>query len=130
MQNENTGQSFELNPDLARLAAQQSAAAQGIQDTSVPTTSFVGSLNNQTGNVAIVTGTVPAGITATFTGGAGSVTFDMSGFGSIVTHNQSAAVVNSAIVAGVAYVQADFQAVIDKLNELLGALRTAGIIHP
>ncbi len=124
---EYTGESFELNTDLAPLAAQSSAASQAFQDINVPTTSFVGSLNNQTGNVSIVGGTF-AGVLFSFTGGSGDVTMTITGFGSIVTEDQAAAVANQTTVASAAYVQAEAQATIDKLNALLGALRTAGII--
>lgn len=123
---EYTGQSFELNSDLAPLAAQQ----QGVQippTLPTPSSAFVASVNNQSGNVDIDGGTF-AGITFTFTGGAGLVTLSVSGFGSIVTEDQGAAVADQTTVASVAYVQAEAQATIDKLNALLGSLRTAGII--
>ena len=43
---------------------------------------------------------------------------------------QAVAVVNSATAPGGAYVQAEAVAVVTKLNELLTALRAAGIIAP
>ena len=43
---------------------------------------------------------------------------------------QAAAVVNSATAPGGTYVQAEAVAVVTKLNELLTALRAAGIIAP
>jgi hypothetical protein len=52
------------------------------------------------------------------------------GLGGMAVLNAGAAVANSAVVAGVGYVQADFQSVIDKLNALLTSLRNAGHIAP
>lgn len=66
---ENTGSSYELDVDLARLAAQQSGALQTFQNLQTPSTAFVASLNNQSGNVQITGGTTGF----SFTGGAGSV---------------------------------------------------------
>ncbi len=81
--------------------------------------------------LAGLTLTTPLAVTSGGTG-ANSATGARSnlGLGGLAVLNAGAAVANSGVVAGGAYVQADFQAVIDKLNELLGSLRTAGVIAP
>jgi hypothetical protein len=50
------------------------------------------------------------------------------GLGTVATKNVAAAVANLSTTASAGYVQAELQATIDKLNALLGSLRTAGII--
>lgn len=52
------------------------------------------------------------------------------GLGDLAVLNVAGAVANTTTVASAAYVQAEAQAVIDKLNNLLVSLRTAGIIAP
>ncbi len=52
------------------------------------------------------------------------------GLGTVATKDIAGAVPDSAVVAAVGYVQADFQSVIDTLNALLGSLRVAGHIAP
>lgn len=127
---DNTGLGFELVPDLARLAAQQSGAQQAFQQAQLPATAFVASLNGEGGAIALQSGTVPSGITVTFVGGAGTVTFNFTGAGTMITKNVAAAVADQATVASAGYVQAEAQATIDKLNALLGSLRTAGHLAP
>lgn len=93
----------------------------------------------QSGNISFTSGgSAGFGFSATSGGGnvyTASVTVSNAGtaraslgLGSLAVLNLGAAVANSGVVAGAAYSQADFQAVIDKLNALLGSLRTAGII--
>lgn len=121
---------IEQDPGIAQIQAQQLGAQSAQQQVSLPATGFVSTVNGEDGAITIQPGSSSPGVTVVVTNGLGTISIGVTGFGSIVTHNQGVAVVNSAIVAGAAYSQTDFQAVIDKLNELLGALRTAGIIAP
>lgn len=67
-----TGISFELNSDLAPLAAQQQSS-QLPSALPTPSSAFVASINNQTGNVDIVAGTSSPGVTVNVAGGSGEV---------------------------------------------------------
>lgn len=90
---EYTGQSYELNADLAQLAAQQQSANQAPVDAGIPVSGFVATINSQTGNVDINGGTFD-GVTFTFTGGAGAVALTVTGLGALanIKTNFSAAV--------------------------------------
>jgi len=125
-----SSEAIEQNVDVAGLQARVLGAQQAAEQVKLPATGFVASLNGESGAINIQSGTSSAGVTVNVTNGAGTVSIGVTGFGTIITHNQSAAVANQATVASAAYVQAEAQATIDKLNELLGALRTAGIIAP
>lgn len=99
----------------------------------------VGNIGGATGTtIAIVSGG-SAGFGISSSGIPGTLTLSVTvsnaatartslGLGGLAVLGAGAAVTNSSVVAGGAYVQADFQAVIDKLNSLLNSLRTAGII--
>lgn len=121
---------IEQDPSVAQLQAQAQGVAAALL-VALPETGFVGSINALSGLLTLQAGTSSTGVTVTVSSdGVSTISIGVTGFGTIITHDQAAAVVDSAVVAGAAYVQADFQSVIDKLNELLGALRTAGIIAP
>lgn len=128
---EYTGASFELNADLAPLAAQQQAQSQLPEALATPGAGFVASINGQTGNATIDGGTF-AGVTFSFTGGAGSIAFTVSGLGTMSTKNVAAAVANIAIAdaTDLPTVIALANANKTKINELLSALRTAGHLAP
>lgn len=120
----------EQDASVAQLQAQAQGIAVALA-VALPETGFVGSVNALTGLLTLQAGTSSPGVTLTVSSdGVSVISIGVTGFGTIITHNQAAAVVDSAVVAAAAYVQVDFQAVIDKLNELLGVLRTAGILAP
>lgn len=121
---------IEQDPGIAQIQAQQLGTQSAQRQVSLPATGFVSTLNGQSGPIDIQPGTSSPGVTVVVTNGLGTVSIGVTGFGSIITHNQASAVVDTGTVASAAYVQAEAQAVINKLNELLGALRTAGIIAP
>lgn len=84
--------------------------------------------------VAVDQFAAPAGVLDITSGGTGASSASGArsnfGLGGLAVLNPGVAVVNSAVVAAVAYSQADFQAVIDKLNETLNSIRGGGIIAP
>lgn len=97
------------------------------------------SIGGALGPTVLVSGSASSGFTVSATGAANTLTISVTvsnaanarttlGLGGLAVLNAGAAVANSSVVAGVAYSQADFQSVIDKLNALLNSLRTAGVI--
>lgn len=120
----------EIEPDIAIIQARQRGPSASPGAGELPSTAFVAAINGLGGAVTLQSGTVPAGWTVTFTQGAGTVSLNISGPGTLSTKNIAAAIADLATVASAAYVQAEAQSVIDKLNALLGSLRTAGIIGP
>lgn len=114
----------QIDPSLIRQQAQAAAnTEQFTQAISVPVTGAVTALNGIQGPVDVI-----AGSHINVSVGAATVSISTTGYGGLAILNAAANVTDSAVVAGAAYVQVDFQAVIDKLNALLGSLRTAGII--
>lgn len=112
-------------------------AIQAVEDQLTQGTAYAGAGALQP---VAVTGSVAMGGTTqglTFGGTSAAVTITVTnaatfrgaiGLGGLATLNPGAAVPDSSVVAGPGYVQADFQSVIDTLNDLLGSLRSAGII--
>lgn len=119
----------ELNTDIAAIQARQRGNTVDVQNAQLPATAFVAALNGQGGNITLAAGTVSAGA-ITFTNGVGTVSINLTGLGTLATKNIAGAVADLATVASAGYVQAEAQSVIDKLNALLGSLRTAGVIAP
>lgn len=125
------------DPDVI-LAQTQAAAPQDpllINVLGGAVTSVGGAL----GPAINVSGSASSGFTVSASGAANTLTISVTvsnaanarttlGLGGLAVLNAGGAVANSTVVAGAAYVQADFQSVIDKLNALLGSLRMAGII--
>lgn len=114
-------------------------AIQAVEDQLTQGTAFAGAGSVQP--VATTTSVTMGGVTQglTFGGTSNSVTITVTnagafrsaiGLGGLAVLNPGTAVPDSGVVAGVAYSQTDFQSVIDTLNDLLGSLRTAGIIAP
>lgn len=98
----------------------------------------VTSVGGALGPTVNVSGSVSSGFTVSASGVANTLTISLTvsnaanartalGLGALAVLNTATDTPNSAIVAGGAYVQADFQSVIDTLNNLLTRLRTAGI---
>lgn len=90
------------------------------------------------GQSITITGSGASGWTISASGAGSELTFAIAvtnaplarsglGLGNLAVLNAAVNTPNSAIVAGVAYSQADFQSVINTLNNLLTRLRTAGI---
>lgn len=99
----------------------------------------VTSIGGALGPSVNVSGSASSGFTVSVSGAANTLTISMTvssaanarttlGLGGLAVLNAAAAVANTSTVASAAYVQAEAQAVIDKLNALLTSLRTAGTI--
>ena len=98
----------------------------------------VTSVGGALGPTVNVSGSASSGFTVSASGAANTLTISFTvsnaadarttlGLGALAVLNAATDTPNSAVVAGGAYVQADFQSVIDTLNNLLTRLRTAGI---
>lgn len=121
--------------DQAKLIQGLRVQIAAVEDELTQAQTFVaagGTSFNATGSSLAASG---VGLAITGTTGAGTITVTSAGsfrtaigLGNLAVLNPGTAVPDSAIVAGPGYVQADFQSVIDTLNDLLGSLRTAGII--
>ena len=90
------------------------------------------------GQSITITGSAASGWTISGVGTGSQLTFSLTvtnaatartglGLGGLAVLSPATNTANSAIVAGAAYSQTDFQSVIDTLNNLLTRLRTAGI---
>ena len=101
----------------------------------------VTSVGGALGPTVNVSGSASSGFTVSASGAANTLTISVTvsnaanarttlGLGTLAVLNAAGAVANMATVASAAYVQAEAQAVINKLNDLLVSLRTAGIIAP
>ena len=99
----------------------------------------VTSIGGATGTTITVTSSGSSGFSLSASGTPGQLSFSISvssaatartslGLGALAVLNAGSAVANLSTVASAAYVQAEAQAVIDKVNSLLNSLRTAGII--
>lgn len=116
----------ELEVQIAAVADAQTQAATFVGAGSSNFNSTGGALSASGVGYAIG-GTTGAG-TITVTSAAAART--AIGLGTMAVRNAGVAVADSAVVAGVAYVQADFQSVIDTVNDLLQSLRSAVHIAP
>lgn len=118
------GNEFEFDPDLAKIAASQQGQQVDQQLAQLPPTAFVASINGEGGVVVFAQGSVPAGWTVTFTGGAGNVAIGISGPGTMSTKNVAAAIadLNQTILGPTV---AEVQAISDKVDEILAVLRAA-----
>lgn len=123
------GSEFEFDPDLAKIAASQQGQALDQQLPQLPPTAFVAAINGEGGNLTFAGGSLPAGWSATFTASPGSVALNISGPGTMSTKNVAAAIadLNQTILGPTI---AEVQAISDKIDEILGVLRTAGHIVP
>lgn len=114
---------IELDPDIARLQAQASGALEQIAVLPLPVAAFVAALNGLTGPISLAGGT-SGGLTISITPGVGTITISISGNGTMATKNVAAAVADlNQTIAGPTI--AEVQAISDKVDELLGVLRTA-----
>lgn len=75
----------EIEPDIAIIQARQRGPTTSPGSGQLPTTDFVGSLNGLGGALTLQPGTVSSGVTVSFTQGAGTISFNMSGFGPLAT---------------------------------------------
>lgn len=132
--------SFEVfnDPDVILAQAQAGISSSPLLQSNVQA-GAVGSIGGATGTSITIASGGSAGFSISASGIPGTLTLSISvsnaatartslGLGGLAILNSGAAVANSSVVAAAGYVQADFQSVIDKLNALLGSLRTAGII--
>jgi|SRR6185369_298409 len=88
----------EINPDIAIIQARQVGPSTSPGSGELPSTAFVASLNGLGGPVTLQSGTVPAGVTVTFTQGAGTISFNLSGIDPISTKKSNlTAVVDPAV---------------------------------
>lgn len=121
--------------DQARMIQDLRVQIAAVEDAQTQAQTFVGAGGtsfNATGASLSASG---VGLSISGSTAAGSITVTNAGtfrsaigLGNLAILNPGTAVPNSGVVAGVGYVQADFQSVINTLNALLGSLRTAGII--
>lgn len=126
------------DPDLILAQTQAGISSSPFLQANVQA-GAVGSIGGATGTSITIASGGSAGFSISASGIPGTLTLSISvsnattartslGLGGLAILNAGSAVANSSVVAAAGYVQADFQSVIDKLNALLGSLRTAGII--
>lgn len=126
------------DPDLILAQTQAGISSSPFLQANVQA-GAVGSIGGATGTSITIASGGSAGFSVSASGIPGTLTLSISvsnaatartslGLGGLAVLNAGSAVTNSSVVAAAGYVQADFQSVIDKLNALLGSLRTAGII--
>lgn len=116
-------ESLEVNPDFILTQTQSAASGNPL-------------LVNNSGNV-LIQGSSSGGFTISAAGANNTFTIGITvdpttvrttlGLGGLAVLNPATDTPNSAVVAGVGYVQADFASVIATLNSLLTQLRSAGI---
>lgn len=75
----------EIDPDIAQIQARSRGLTVDQQASQLPTTAFVAALNGQSGNIALGAGTVSPGVTVAFTNGIGTVSLNLTGFGTLAT---------------------------------------------
>jgi len=123
---------IEQDPSIAQIQASQIIAQQIA--AALPVSGFVASVNALTGILSIVAGTSSAGFAITVSSdGVSTISIGVTTtltFGTIVSHNQATAVTDLTQSITNPPSQAEVQAIQAKVNELLDALRTAGIIAP
>lgn len=115
--------SIEQDPSVAQLQAAQLGAQSAIA-VALPATGFVASIDGLTGLITLSDGTH---ISIT-NDGVSNFTISTTGLGTIVTHNQAGAVADLNQTISNPPTQTEVQDISDKVDELLDALRTAGII--
>lgn len=126
------------DPDLILAQTQAGISSSPFLQANVQA-GAVGSISGATGTSITIVSGGSAGFSVSASGIPGTLTLSISvsnaatartslGLGGLAILNAGSAVADSSVVAAAGYVQADFQSVIDKLNALLGSLRTAGII--
>lgn len=126
------------DPDLILAQTQAGISSSPFLQANVQA-GAVGSIGGATGTSITIASGGSAGFSISASGIPGTLTLSISvsnattartslGLGGLAILNAGSAVADSSVVAAAGYVQADFQSVIDKLNALLGSLRTAGII--
>jgi len=123
---------IEQDPSIAQIQAAQIIAQQAV--AALPESGFVASINALVGILTIAAGTSSAGFNISIGSDAVStitiaVTTTLT-FGTIVSHNQAAAVTDLHQTISNPPTQAEVQALSNKVDELLDSLRTAGIIAP
>lgn len=116
---------IEQDPSIAQIQAAQLAAQAAIA-VALPASGFVASIDGLTGLITFASGTH---ISVT-NDGVSNFTFSTTGLGTIVTHNQAAAVADLNQTISNPPTQAEVQAISTKVDELLDSLRTAGILAP
>lgn len=123
-------------PGLANKVAEVQVQLAAVQDALTSQSTFVGARGTNftsvpdpalsaSGDGFTITGTAGSGVVS-ITGPA--TARSALGLGALAVLGPAADVPNSGVVAGAGYVQADFQSVIDTLNDLLTSLRTGGLI--
>lgn len=121
----------EQDPDFYALQQRSSSNAELLANLPLPVAAFVAALNGLTGAISLAGGTT-TGITVNITPGAGTITISLAGIGTMAAKNVAAAVTNvsTADATDLATAIALANANKAKINELLGALRTAVHITP
>lgn len=88
----------EIDPDIAQIQANQLGNAAAVQAVVLPTTGFVASLNGQSRDITLQAGSIPAGISVSFTNGVGTVSFNLSGLDASATRkNNLVAIIDPAV---------------------------------
>lgn len=90
---------LESNVEFAQVQARQQGASAAAQKAfPLPLLGFVASLNGQGGGIVLGAGSVPTGITVSFSNGAGTISFNLSGLADIATKKSNlAAIVDPAV---------------------------------
>lgn len=92
----------------------------------VPQTGVIRSLGGLLGpDILVAAGAAVNGIAIAVTPGGSTITFAIAGPGTMAQRNAIAAVADLAMVVTNPPTQAEVQAIADKIDELLGAMRTA-----
>lgn len=126
------------DPDLI-LAQTQSAVSTDPLLANQALGGAIVNIGGALGPTVNVSGSASSGFTVSASGAANLLTISMTvsnaanarttlGLGGLAVLNAAAAVANTGTVASAGYVQAEAQAVIDKLNALLTSLRNAGTL--
>lgn len=93
--NNDSSEPLESNVDFAQVQARQQGVSAAAQKAfPLPLLGFVASLNGMGGGITLGVGSVPSGITVSFSTGAGTISFNLSGLDQIAVKksNLSAAV--------------------------------------
>lgn len=81
-----SGEPLESNVDFAQVQArQQGVSADAQKAFPLPLLGFVASLNGKGGGITLGAGSLPAGVGVTFSSGAGTISFNLTGIDPIAT---------------------------------------------
>lgn len=120
---------IEVSPEL--LPLQQQGAPQGFGPVVIPVPGQLHSLDGMLGpDIAVVTAASLNGVAVSATPAANTLTLGVTGVGSMAQRNAIGAVADLNQTISSPPTQAEVQAITDKIDELLAAMRTAAHLTP